>query len=237
LSTSWSRSSVATDLGSKTARCAVIVGGRIGSHKGVNLPGVPLPIPSLTEKDTVDLEFALGIGVDFVALSFVRSGSDVRALRTLIEAAGSAAHVIAKIEKSEAVLALDEILTESQAVMVARGDLGVEIPPEDVPGRQKELIRACRQAAKPVIVATQMLDSMVSMTRPTRAEASAVEHRGQILFTRQVIGLLTEHAPIGRDPDNRTLRSHDGVMHRPGACMDIQDLPALTLCCVMTIRP
>ena len=109
------------------ARCEVIVGGVVSSHKGVNLPGVPLPIPSITRKDLDDLEFALELGVDFVALSFVRSASDVRALRTLIEARGSTAHVIAKIEKAEAIAALDEILAESDAVMVARGDLGVEI--------------------------------------------------------------------------------------------------------------
>ena len=112
----------------------------VSSHKGVNLPGVPLPIPSLTPKDLADLEFALELGVDYVALSFVRSADDVRDLRQLIEEAGSHAHVIAKIEKAEAVDALDEILAATDAIMVARGDLGVEIGPASVPLLQKRII-------------------------------------------------------------------------------------------------
>ena len=156
------------------ARCAVIVGGVVSSHKGVNLPGVPLPIPSITRKDLDDLEFALELGVDFVALSFVRSASDVRALRTLIEARGSTARVIAKIEKAEAIAALDEILAESDAVMVARGDLGVEIGTADVPLLQKRIIIRALERGRPVITATQMLESMIHQTEPTRAEASDV---------------------------------------------------------------
>jgi pyruvate kinase len=156
------------------ASCDVVVGGLVSSNKGVNFPGVVLPIPSLTRKDIDDLNFALDIGVDFVALSFVRSGSDVRALRTLIEAAGSAAHVIAKIEKAEAVLALEEILAESHAVMVARGDLGVEIGAADVPLLQKRIIHKALERGKPVITATQMLESMIHSPEPTRAEASDV---------------------------------------------------------------
>jgi pyruvate kinase len=156
------------------ARCDVVVGGTITSHKGVNLPGTALPIPSLTRKDLDDLNFALDLGVDFVALSFVRSGADVRALRTLIEAAGSPAYVIAKIEKAEAVAALDDILDESHAVMVARGDLGVEIGAADVPLLQKRIIHKALERGKPVITATQMLESMVHSPEPTRAEASDV---------------------------------------------------------------
>jgi pyruvate kinase len=156
------------------ARCAVLVGGTITSHKGVNLPGVPLPIPSLTRKDTADLEWALHTGVDFVALSFVRSPSDVRELRVLIEQAGSHAHVIAKIEKAEAVDVLDDILGESEAVMVARGDLGVEIGPALVPLVQKRIIQKALERGKPVITATQMLESMGHSPEPTRAEASDV---------------------------------------------------------------
>jgi pyruvate kinase len=156
------------------ARCEVVVGGVVSSHKGVNLPGVPLPIPSITRKDLDDLEFALELGVDFVALSFVRSASDVRALRTLIEARGSAAHVIAKIEKAEAIAALDEILAESDAVMVARGDLGVEIGTADVPLLQKRIISRALERGRPVITATQMLESMIHSPEPTRAEASDV---------------------------------------------------------------
>src|SRR5436190_21932454 len=156
------------------ARCAVLAGGVVSSHKGVNLPGVPVPIPSLTRKDMDDLELALEIGVDFVALSFVRSAADVRDLKALIEQAGSHAHVIAKIEKSEAVDALEEILAETDAVMVARGDLGVEIGPALVPLLQKRIIIAALERGKPVITATQMLESMIHQSEPTRAEASDV---------------------------------------------------------------
>ncbi len=162
------------DVEQGRARCAVLVGGRITSHKGVNLPGVPIPIPSLTRKDAVDLEWALETGVDFVALSFVRSPADVRDLRALIEQAGSHAHVIAKIEKAEAVDVLDEVLAETDAVMVARGDLGVEIGPALVPLVQKRIIQKALERGKPVITATQMLESMVHSAEPTRAEASDV---------------------------------------------------------------
>jgi pyruvate kinase len=152
----------------------VIVGGTVTSHKGVNLPGVPLPIPSLTRKDTADLDFALELGVDFVALSFVRSPADVRDLRALIEQAGSHAHVIAKVEKAEAVDVLDDILAVTDAVMVARGDLGVEVGPAIVPLIQKRIIQKSLERGKPVITATQMLESMIHHPEPTRAEASDV---------------------------------------------------------------
>ena len=156
------------------ARCAVLVGGLVSAHKGVNLPGVPLPIPSLTPKDLADLEWALETGVDFVALSFVRSAADVRGLRELIEQAGSHAHVIAKIEKAEAIEVLDDVLAQSEAVMVARGDLGVEIGPALVPLVQKRIIHLALERGKPVITATQMLESMIHSAEPTRAEASDV---------------------------------------------------------------
>ena len=156
------------------ATCAVIEGGVVSSHKGVNLPGVPIPIPSLTRKDMDDLELALELAVDFVALSFVRSAADVRDLCALLEQAGSHAHVIAKIEKSEAVDALDEILSETHAVMVARGDLGVEVGPALVPLLQKRIIARALDRGKPVITATQMLESMMHQAEPTRAEASDV---------------------------------------------------------------
>ncbi|HET9241825.1 MAG TPA: pyruvate kinase [Gaiella sp.] len=156
------------------ARCEVIVGGTVRPHKGVNLPGVPLPIPSLTRKDLDDLEFALAEGVDYVALSFVRSAADVKALGTLIEARGAHAWVIAKIEKAEAVAALDEILAEAHGVMVARGDLGVEIGAAEVPLLQKRIILHALERGKPVITATQMLETMISSPEPTRAEASDV---------------------------------------------------------------
>src|SRR5438093_9463585 len=156
------------------ARCAVVSGGVITSHKGVNLPGVPVPIPSLTRKDMDDLELALELEVDFVALSFVRSAADVRDLRALLEQAGSHAHVIAKIEKAEAVEALAAVLKEADAVMVARGDLGVEIGVATLPLLQKRIIIAALERGKPVITATQMLESMIHQAEPTRAEASDV---------------------------------------------------------------
>src|ERR671936_8019 len=156
------------------ARCGVLVGGTVTAHKGVNLPGVPIPIPSLTRKDMDDLEFALEAGDDYVALSFVRSPADVRDLKGLLEQEGSPAHVIAKIEKSEAIDVLDEVLAETDAVMVARGDLGVEIGAASVPLLQKRIILRALERGKPVITATQMLESMVHQAEPTRAEASDV---------------------------------------------------------------
>ena len=156
------------------AECLVLAGGLVSSHKGVNVPGVPVPIPSLTRKDMDDLEFALALDVDYVALSFVRSAADVRDLKDLIQQAGSPAHVIAKIEKAEAVDALPAVLEEADAVMVARGDLGVEIGPELVPLLQKRIIIAALDHGKPVITATQMLESMIHQPEPTRAEASDV---------------------------------------------------------------
>ncbi len=156
------------------ARCEVLAGGLVASHKGVNVPGVPVPIPALTRKDVDDLELALELGVDYVALSFVRSAADVRDLRELIEQAGSSARIIAKIEKSEAVEVLDAVLDETDAVMVARGDLGVEIGPASVPLLQKRIILRALELGKPVITATQMLESMIHALEPTRAEASDV---------------------------------------------------------------
>jgi pyruvate kinase len=156
------------------ARATVLVGGTVESHKGVNLPGVAVPVPSVTEKDMRDLEFALGLGVDYVALSFVRSVDDCRGLRELLQAADSSALIIAKIEKTEAIDQLDQIVTASDAVMVARGDLGVEIGPAAVPLVQKRIILCALEHGKPAITATQMLESMVRHPEPTRAEASDV---------------------------------------------------------------
>jgi pyruvate kinase len=156
------------------AQCRVIVGGQVASHKGVNLPGVPIPIPSLTPKDHADLEFALALGVDYVALSFVRAAQDVRELREIIDNQGSPARVIAKIEKAEAVAVLEEVLEASDALMVARGDLGVEMGAATVPLLQKRIILRSLEIGKPVITATQMLESMIEHGEPTRAEASDV---------------------------------------------------------------
>ena len=155
-------------------RATVEVGGAVGAHKGVNIPGVPIPVPSVTEKDLSDLEFALSIGVDYVALSFVRSAADCRGLRELLNAADAKAHVIAKVEKAEALEELDAIVSASDAVMVARGDLGVEIGPAAVPLVQKRIILCALEHGKPAITATQMLESMITKPEPTRAEASDV---------------------------------------------------------------
>jgi len=144
------------------------------SRQGVNLPGVLISAPSLTEKDRSDLECGVAAAVDYVALSFVRSAADVLALRSLLAERMSAAGIVAKIEKREALDDFEAIVVASDAVMVARGDLGVEIPPEDVPVAQKRIIERCRARGKPVIIATQMLESMVRSSRPTRAEASDV---------------------------------------------------------------
>jgi pyruvate kinase len=156
------------------ARATVLVGGPVESHKGVNLPGISVPVPSLTEKDLRDLEFALALGVDYVALSFVRSADDCRGLRELLQAADSTALVIAKIEKAEALEDLEAIASAADALMVARGDLGVEIGPAAVPLVQKRIIVTALDHGKPAITATQMLESMLRHPEPTRAEASDV---------------------------------------------------------------
>lgn len=148
-----------------------LVGGTLSDRKGVNLPGRVLPVPALTAKDLEDLTFALNLGVDWVAQSFVQAPEDVAELRRL--AAGRAG-VMAKIEKPSAFERIDEILDHCDGIMIARGDLGVEAPPEEVPIMQKALVRAARDAGKPVVVATQMLDSMITRPAPTRAEASDV---------------------------------------------------------------
>ena len=155
--------------------CEVITGGVLKSRKGVNLPSLDLRLPSLTPKDIQDLEFGLAQGVDWVSLSFVRKAADVIALKELLASHGAAdTPVLAKIEKPQAIANLEEIVAECQGVMVARGDLGVEMRPEAVPMLQKQIIRLCNQKAIPVITATQMLDSMIRNPRPTRAEASDV---------------------------------------------------------------
>ena len=159
------------DCSEEWADTEVIAGGELSDRKGVNVPGVVLPISAITDKDRDDLRFALDQGVDWIALSFVQRPEDVAEARRLI--AGRAA-VLIKLEKPAAIQRLDELIDLSDAVMVARGDLGVEMPPEDVPSLQKQIVRVCREAGKPVIVATQMLESMVNAPAPTRAEASDV---------------------------------------------------------------
>lgn len=158
----------------KEITAKVVVGGEIKSRKGVNLPDVDISMSSITEKDIEDLEFGLDVGVDFVAMSFVRSARDVQDVISRIRAKKSNAAIIAKIEKPEAVDVIDEIIEEADGIMVARGDLGIEIPSERVPLVQKDIIDRCRVAGKPVITATQMLDSMIHNPRATRAESSDV---------------------------------------------------------------
>jgi pyruvate kinase len=149
----------------------VITGGTLRNHKGVNLPGVILPISPITEKDRLDLEFALKLGVDWIALSFIQRPEDLIEGRRLI---GDRAAIMTKVEKPAALDCLPQLIALSDAIMVARGDLGVEMPPETIPSRQKQIIYACRLSGVPVVVATQMLESMVSAPAPTRAEASDV---------------------------------------------------------------
>lgn len=159
------------DCGADFAETEIVVGGTLSNHKGVNLPHAVLPISAITEKDRADLSFALAHGADWIALSFVQRPDDVAEGRKLV---GNAAGIMVKLEKPAALGRLDEIIELADAVMVARGDLGVEMPPEDVPTVQKRVIHACRLAGKPVIVATQMLESMIGAPMPTRAEASDV---------------------------------------------------------------
>ena len=162
------------DVVGRALRCRVVEGGLLKSRKGVNFPNLALPLPSLTEKDIRDVEFGLAHGVDWISLSFVRTAADVRTLKELLAAKGVPIPIIAKIEKPQAVENLDDILQEVSGVMVARGDLGVEVRPEKVPMLQKQIIEKCNRLGLPVITATQMLESMIRESRPTRAEASDV---------------------------------------------------------------
>ena len=173
------------DHGADFADCEVIAGGPLSNRKGVNVPGVVLPLSPLTDKDRRDMQFALDQGVDWIALSFVQRPDDLAEARRLI--AGRAA-VLTKFEKPAAIERLQELVELSDACMVARGDLGVEMPPEEVPVQQKRLVRACRDLGKPVIVATQMLESMVKSPAPTRAEA-------------QDVACLLYTSPSPRDPE------------------------------------
>jgi pyruvate kinase len=161
-------------IGEHEVRCATVDEGRLLPRKGVSAPGVEVAVSSITDKDCEDLAFAVEQGVQAIALSFVRTAHDVRELRSMIAAHGGSQLIVSKIEKPEALVELDAIIDESDVVMVARGDLGVEAPPEEVPFYQKRIIRHCRRAGKPVITATQMLQSMVRESVPTRAEASDV---------------------------------------------------------------
>jgi pyruvate kinase len=181
----------------KTSQCIdarVVVGGSLASRKGISLPDTVLPVGPLTEKDKRDLDFVLRLGVDWVALSFVQRGEDVKLARRLI---GQAASLMSKIEKPAAITDLDGVIAHSDGLMVARGDLGVEMPVEEVPLAQKRIVRAARQLGKPVVVATQMLESMISSPMPTRAEVSDV---ASAVFDGADAVMLSAESAVGKYP-------------------------------------
>jgi pyruvate kinase len=177
--------------------CEVINGGILGEHKGINLPGTIVSVPSLTEKDEKDLEFGLAHGVDMIAVSFIRTAADVQAVREKIREFKGNVWVVAKLEKPQAIEHLEEILEIADSVMVARGDLGVEMPPEKVPIIQKHVIRRATAWRKPVITATQMLESMIENPRPTRAEASDVANA---IFDGSDAVMLSAETASGKYP-------------------------------------
>ena len=177
--------------------CDIVNGGMLGEHKGINLPGILVRVPSLTDKDAEDLEFALKNGVDAVAVSFVRTAEDVRLVRNRVSALGFETWIIAKLEKPQAIEHLDDILQVSDGIMVARGDLGVEVPPEMVPAIQKHIIRRASEYAKPVITATQMLESMIENPRPTRAEVSDVANA---VYDGTDAVMLSGESAVGKYP-------------------------------------
>jgi pyruvate kinase len=183
--------------GGTDIQCLVIEGGQVSDHKGVSLPNVAVSVPALSDKDAEDLRFALRLGVDLVALSFVRSPDDIKLVHEIMDEVGLRRPVIAKIEKPEAVASLDAIVNAFDAIMVARGDLGVEMPLDEVPLVQKRAVQLGRELAKPVIVATQMLDSMIESSRPTRAEASDVANA--VLDGADAV-MLSGETSVGRYP-------------------------------------
>ncbi len=197
--------------------CQVVAGGSLKSYSGINLPRVSLSLPAITEKDVDDLRFGLEHQVDWVALSFVRTADEVSRVKEMIQrfSSGLLTPIIAKIEKREGVDNIDEIISGADAIMVARGDLGIETSPEEVPMMQKAIIRKCNQAGKPVITATQMLDSMIRNPRPTRAEASDVANA--ILDGTDAIMLSGETA-VGRYP-LESLRTMVKIAERAEASM------------------
>ncbi|WP_328994798.1 pyruvate kinase [Kribbella sp. NBC_01245] len=188
---------VAEEVTETDVICRVTVGGPISNHKGINLPGVAVSVPAMSEKDIEDLRWALHLPADMIALSFVRDGSDIQLVHKIMDEEGLRLPVIAKIEKPQAVANLDEIIEAFDGFMVARGDLGVELPLEDVPLVQKLIIDQARLNAKPVIVATQMLESMISAPRPTRAEASDVANA--VLDGADAV-MLSGETSVGRYP-------------------------------------
>ncbi|MEE1927450.1 pyruvate kinase [Streptomyces sp. TRM 70351] len=186
-----------TEVDGPRVHTIVIEGGVVSDHKGINLPGAAVNVPALSEKDIADLEFALRLGCDMVALSFVRDAGDVRDVHRVMDAVGRRVPVIAKVEKPQAVENMEEVVLAFDGVMVARGDLAVEYPLEKVPMVQKRLVELCRRNAKPVIVATQMMESMITNSRPTRAEASDVANA--ILDGADAV-MLSAESSVGQYP-------------------------------------
>jgi pyruvate kinase len=180
-----------------TLRCKVLEGGKLGSRKHINLPGVRVNLPSITEKDKKDILFAVEHDIDFIALSFVRSADDVRQAREIIEKADGHAQIIAKIENQEGIEHFDEILEEADGIMVARGDLGVEIEIEELPVVQREMVRKCIKKGKPVIVATHMLESMIENPMPTRAEVTDVANA---VYEQADAIMLSGETAVGKYP-------------------------------------
>lgn len=189
--------------------CEVTEGGPVSNNKGVSLPGMDVSVPALSEKDIEDLEFALNLGVDFIALSFVRSPSDIELVHDVMDRVGRRVPVIGKLEKPEAIDNLEAVVLAFDAVMVARGDLGVELPLEQVPIVQKRAIQMARENAKPVIVATQMLESMIENSRPTRAEASDVANA--VLDGADAV-MLSGETSVGKYPIE-TVRTMARIVH------------------------
>jgi len=177
--------------------CEIVNGGLLGESKGINLPGIPVRVPSLTEKDAADLEFALKNDVDAIAVSFVRTSADIQLVRDRVSALGSETWLIAKLEKPQAIEHLDAILDAADGIMVARGDLGVEVPPEQVPAIQKHIINRAAEVSKPVITATQMLESMIENPRPTRAEVSDVANA---IYDGTDAVMLSGESAVGKYP-------------------------------------
>jgi pyruvate kinase len=196
-------------VGGDDVECEVVNGGLLGEHKGINLPGTLVHVPSVTEKDEKDLQFGIRHGVDMIAASFVRTADDVRAAKQLVSSHNSDAWIIAKLEKPQAIEHLEEILDVADGVMVARGDLGVEMPPEKVPSIQKHVIRRASEWRKPVITATQMLESMIENPRPTRAEASDVANA---IFDGSDAVMLSAETANGKYP-REAVAIMDKIIH------------------------
>jgi len=214
---------VVTRVLGRTIQTRVVNGGKVTSHKGMNFPDSTLKVSTITPKDKEDALFGIEQGVDWIALSFVTSSAPVKALKRLIKAytpkGRSLARVIVKIEKHEAIDHFDEILATADGIMIARGDLGVEIDAEEVPIRQKEIIHACRHAGKPVIVATQMLDSMIRNPRPTRAEVSDVANA---VFDCASAVMLSGESASGKYPVQAVKMMAKIVKEAEASCYDDQ---------------